>query len=590
VQGEVALPVTAGGDEPFWFGRDGRAAFGWYHAPRSTPRGIGVALCPSLGHEMLCTHRAYRHLAERLAARGFAVLRFDYHGTGDSADGAAAGVEAWLDTIDDAVCVLRDEGCGRVALFGWRGGATLAAAAAARRGDVDAVALVAPLATGSAFLRELRAMQSARGSASDAKDGDEEAIGFVFARETVADLGRIDLRALRAPPARRTLLVPRDDIAGAEARIAERWRALGGGVDVVRASGYALLAADDPYVAEVPDAMWSAVTTWLEGLPARPAEARGRRISRAPTTELDDLAESTLRYGPADRLFGILTEPRGRRDDVGVVVSNTGANSRVGPGRLGVALARRIARAGHGVLRADLAGIGDSPPHDGAGENELYADHSVDDVRAAIDALVARGYRRIVAVGLCSGAYLSFKTALADERVAAAVLMNPPVFEWTPGRKVERIPNRRPDSFRSMRYYRRRAFELDTWRRALRGDVQARAIARVIASRLALRGRGLAQRAAARVGRGEWLMSDLARKFAGLARRDARVLLLFHDEEPMLDEIESRLGGAMGWLASRGLELVVVERGDHVFSPVAARREAIERVAGFVERFARERR
>ncbi|HEY1956363.1 MAG TPA: alpha/beta fold hydrolase, partial [Polyangiaceae bacterium] len=176
--------------EPFWFGPPGRRAFGWYHAPQGVARVTGIALCPSLGHEMLCAHRAYRHLAERLAERGFGVVRFDYHGTGDSpgGDDDEARVASWLGTIDDALAVLHDAGFAKVALFGTRIGATLATAAAARRGDVDALALVAPSLSGTAFLRELRAMQKVRDRGDTRppfrgqREGDEEAIGFVFRR------------------------------------------------------------------------------------------------------------------------------------------------------------------------------------------------------------------------------------------------------------------------------------------------------------------------------------------------------------------------------------------------------------------------
>jgi len=33
----------------------------------------------------MAVHRTYRHLADRLTARGLPTLRFDYDGTGDSA-------------------------------------------------------------------------------------------------------------------------------------------------------------------------------------------------------------------------------------------------------------------------------------------------------------------------------------------------------------------------------------------------------------------------------------------------------------------------------------------------------------------------
>src|SRR4051812_34449398 len=104
--GAEPLPAHAPRAMPTWFGPAERPLFGWYHAPAlATARACGVVLCNPFGYEMMCSHRAYRHLAERLATAGFPVLRFDYDGTGDSAgDGEdPERVESWLGSIDLAV-------------------------------------------------------------------------------------------------------------------------------------------------------------------------------------------------------------------------------------------------------------------------------------------------------------------------------------------------------------------------------------------------------------------------------------------------------------------------------------------------------
>jgi alpha-beta hydrolase superfamily lysophospholipase len=73
---------------PFYFSASarstGRTLFGWYDAPtRGSARG-GILLCNPVGDDSVRAHRPLRHLAQRLANEGFAVLRFDYDGTGDS--------------------------------------------------------------------------------------------------------------------------------------------------------------------------------------------------------------------------------------------------------------------------------------------------------------------------------------------------------------------------------------------------------------------------------------------------------------------------------------------------------------------------
>lgn len=105
-----------------------------------------------------------------------------------------------------------------------------------------------------------------------------------------------------------------------------------------------------------------------------------------------------------------------------VVFLNAGMVHRVGPNRLHVRLARELARLGFASLRFDLSGIGDSPARvDGA---SLH-DAGLRDVYDALD-FVASEHEgsTFVLVGLCSGADLAFRAALADERVVGGVLID----------------------------------------------------------------------------------------------------------------------------------------------------------------------
>ena len=61
----------------------------------------------------------------------------------------------------------------------------------------------------------------------------------------------------------------------------------------------------------------------------------------------------------------------------------------------------------------------------------VYNLKSCIDVSAAIDWLAARGHRRVVLFGICSGAYLSFQAAYRDPRIIGQILVNTDRFEWT---------------------------------------------------------------------------------------------------------------------------------------------------------------
>ena len=85
------------------------------------------------------------------------------------------------------------------------------------------------------------------------------------------------------------------------------------------------------------------------------------------------------------RLFGILSVPNGSDNAApAVILLNTGLETRVGPHRLYVPLARELSAQGHLVLRYDLGGIGDSEPPAGSAENVPYPAHALDDAREAI--------------------------------------------------------------------------------------------------------------------------------------------------------------------------------------------------------------
>ena len=69
--------------------QDGLRLFGMLHQPAVPREGAETVLILSPGVKMrVAPHRLYNKLAERFVAMGYPVLRFDFHGLGDS-EGAA---------------------------------------------------------------------------------------------------------------------------------------------------------------------------------------------------------------------------------------------------------------------------------------------------------------------------------------------------------------------------------------------------------------------------------------------------------------------------------------------------------------------
>ncbi|MFM2419008.1 MAG: hypothetical protein RL385_3731, partial [Pseudomonadota bacterium] len=123
--------------------------FGLHHRPSGLQqRRAAFLLCQPLGYEALCSYRAFRLIAEQLCGAGFHVLRFDYAGTGNSADDPH-GHTRLGDDVDAAIDVLKARaGVEQVCVLGLRAGALLAAEASCRRSDICGLALLATPMTG----------------------------------------------------------------------------------------------------------------------------------------------------------------------------------------------------------------------------------------------------------------------------------------------------------------------------------------------------------------------------------------------------------------------------------------------------------
>lgn len=138
--------------------------------------------------------------------------------------------------------------------------------------------------------------------------------------------------------------------------------------------------------------------------------------------------EEVVHFGPNGTFVGIRTRPSDPDPAKPMlVVLNAGLLHRVGPYRLGVEVARNLARAGFEVFRFDLSGIGDSRSRQGRGASEEVAHQSkaVADVQTALDHLVASTkVKRFVLMGLCSGAYNAHEVAVADARIVGCIFLD----------------------------------------------------------------------------------------------------------------------------------------------------------------------
>lgn len=540
--------------------------FGWLHRGCL---GRGVVLCGAQGFEQVAAHRAWRDLAERIAATGCSVLRFDYPGDGDAADLDAPRPADWVASIRRAMRVLREEaGAQEIALVGLRLGGTLAALAAQEE-PVERLALLAPFLTGRAYRREMTMRgqtinRRADGSLLPQEPGELTVGGFRLAPQTLADLDAVDLRSVagasRRPAAAALLLGPAEPL---QAPLA----ALGVAVTTGPLPGLAQLVGD-PIFATQSHETASAIAAFVsEGARPLPHAAAAGSDFGTPISG-PGWVEEPVRFGPG--LFGILCLPReGHPRGSGVVLLPTGKTVRSGWGRQTSTLGRGLAADGFCSLRLDLLGIGDAQDRpDGA--SPLFAADSGEQIRAAVDLVSARCDGPAVLVGTCSGAHAAFHAACRDPRIGGALIVNLARFDWDSGEQVEAALRER---FGRASTYAGLLRSGATWRRLLRGQVAVRAIG----TTLALRALAQVKRRTRRLFREGPVGGSVKRRIAALRRRGAHVRFLFSEGDPGLPDVLRPLGRSQRRAAAiLGAPIGIVPGADHNLST----RGAQDRFAG----------
>jgi len=202
---------------PFYFGPPSRRIFACYHEPLpGVARDLGVVLCYPMGDEYLLSHRTFRRLATQLSQNGFAVLKFDYYGCGDSAgDPEESNVATCIEDIAAAASELqRRHGCRKIGFVGLRLGATLCyVASASVQRDVYALILWEPVVQGGPYLDDLEASYAKRVRDLQLTPGVNEGnhFGYPVSQRMQTDLRQLDLRNFRAKPAENVLILTYDD-------------------------------------------------------------------------------------------------------------------------------------------------------------------------------------------------------------------------------------------------------------------------------------------------------------------------------------------------------------------------------------------
>jgi alpha-beta hydrolase superfamily lysophospholipase len=585
------------GARALYFESGGTHLFAWLHQP-STPSGqkLGVVICSPFGYESICAHRSVRAFAETIADAGIPAMRFDYLGSGDSADIDEDSdiVKRWTQDVISAIRELRQRtGVERICLLGIRLGGLLATLAASECRMVDSLILIGPVVSGRRYVRELRMTQLAGTAMSGdtSPDGDAEvnrtkskvleAGGFSLSAATLQSLTAADLQTA-APPAVRSMLILDNATLPSAKRWAESLSQSGIELEYKTLPGLIEMAMTAPQFAVVPEAMIDATRRWLTALaiPADMTPAADRHTAErhpdgtvpSTVTELSladpELPRTMITERPVSipsgaTLFGIVTEPRAdEKRRRAVILLNPGADFHIGASRMYVSLARRWARRGYYVLRLDLAGIGDSATGAGNSDDEVFPDEAIDDIRSAIDFMRSRyAISDMTLAGLCSGAYHALRAAVNGVSTNRILMVNPQNYFWKKGMTLEQI--QLAEVVHNPGLYRQRMFSLRAWQRIFKGQVDIGRIAGIYLQRLRLAGDAVLREVGRRLG--VKLAQDLGRELERIVAAGIRVTFVFARGEPGIDLLKLQGGSALERLGDR-CRVRIVECGDHIFS------------------------
>ena len=254
-------------------------------------------------------------------------------------------------------------------------------------------------------------------------------------------------------------------------------------------------------------------------------------------------------FGRRRSIAGVLTGPDsgdGSNSRTAVLMLNAGMIHHAGPGRIYVKLARKLAAYGFTSVRFDFSGVGDSPVRT---DNLPVTEIAVKEPQDVMDTLQAQGFERFILVGICSGAYCAFRTALDDERVSAAILVNTMSLDG----ELE-MDNR----VWEQRYLSQSLYSAQAWKNLLTGKVNYRRLAGTLLGKIKSLFRNHRQ-----AGHSDQLTAEIRQ----LANRQQRLCFLFSGKDVAVNYLDVILGTELEALMANGtLYRSVLPEADHLFT------------------------
>jgi hypothetical protein len=267
------------------------------------------------------------------------------------------------------------------------------------------------------------------------------------------------------------------------------------------------------------------------------------------------MKERAILFGKTKSLIGVVTEPNPelRNDRLPtIILLNAGLLHRIGPNRLYVKIARRMASVGFVVLRFDFSGIGDSRARD---DGLPFERSTISETKDTMQYLSSVSHiETFILLGVCSGANVAFKAACCDPRVVGIIGINGSYYDSV---TLERLDQQIKNSLRG-RYYRKHLLDYKRWWRVITGKSDLSGIVKFFLTKIRRSG-----------DRKEKVPdeADSLIEWNSLAERGVEMLLVNSEGSVAIDTFRLLLAKRLGGLEASGqLQIETIEQTDHVFT------------------------
>lgn len=586
---------------PLYFGTKEKPLLAWLHITNSKQHSsTGVVICPPLAVEYMNSYRSLRYTADYFALAGIPALRFDYHGTGDSSgiEEDQDRLDEWLSSIHLAMDKLKElTKCDKVGLFGFRMGATLAALVAEKT-PIEFLISWAALNNGKKYIREIKLIQMT-GKIQSEDNSLLEAGGMGYWEQTANDISNINLKNI-TPLAKRILIIPRDEQTN-DTELYDVWATKDiNDKDIQIEQQYHIgstLMLVDAHLSVVPHKAIKNIIEWVQSGDANELinSLHPKNINNSISTNIpfrsrftkdsslknSIIKESIFHFGLNNRNIAILTESERSKttEFPTVIISNSGANHRVGPSRIYVLLARELSLMGYRCLRIDIPGIGDSIISDRSLENIEYINNSSDKLIDAIKKLDGNGQNNeYILLGLCSGAFFSFHAAieLSNINIKESILINPLTFYWEDGITAENSPTK---NFSIWNWYKQAFTSKKSWIKLFKGKIDFKSLVMAIRDRIEIK-------YISKIKHNKFKNSTmvhinkhrakLSTDLIKISENGCHLQFVFSRSDPGLDILMTNAARTVKKLQKKHqLGISFIENADHTFSKYKPRKEMI---------------